>query len=1028
MTRATLIALLVLARLAPAAPLVLENTLLSVQVGGGGNPSGFAITPKSAGSQGVANGVLMPGEEAVGSPVAGKAVDSRFGQGTRATVTFKSGAKADIEVFPALPFALIRPHVANESGAEMDIASKVVASWEYSGVKPAGQLRVMGTGGLAAPDKNPGSYLFLACADPESRTGQVSGWATQQRGSGIVFSGIKDKVVTHKAELQFGHLILAPGQSAALDTFAIGLFPDARIGLEDFASIVARMHDIKLRPKQAVYCTWYAEGKGHGQAGTAATTVELSKFIKEQNLKEFGLEVIQIDDRWQDGPNIQGPATEFSRVKPDGPYKDGIKPVATQVKSDGLDFGIWWLPFGRNHMQPEFKDKQDWFVKKSDGTPLRQQSFGGTCLDSTHPEVQAHLKSLARTMKDWNVDYFKMDGLSVGAGVDHVYINDGYKDDKLSACKPLHDRSKTNIEALRMGLKMIREGAGDKVFFSGCCAVQNMRIYAGTIGLVDSMRIGPDFNHDGQGIRSGPLRGSWVYFLNGKVWWNDPDPTKVRASNASSEGDSSMNGAVTVEQARMTSSWVSLTNQFYLISDWLPDLPAERLDILKRTMAAHHATTRPVDYFDNNLANTWMVSDTKNGMDRHVLGLFNFYPTPLEVNHGAAKLGLDPAVTYHAYDYWADTLLPDVKGGVKETVAPMACRVIALRPVRNHPSVISTSRHVTQGMVDVVSEKWANNTLVVISKVIANDPYELRVRVPDGWAFDKAEGSIAQEATPGIMAVKVLATAGPGLVRVKLSPPASGEVAWAVKFKPVPKPKGVKVGELSAVQGMADDPVVLTWQGSTPFYQISRDGVVIADGHYGMRFEDAGAPAGKPVSYTVTAVGGPDTAKASAAVGITTKAMDPGPVPPLPQINLGTLTPLKVEVGYGALAVNKSAVSGPLLLSGKTYASGIGVHANAKVSYAKPAGAKSFVAVVGLNDKQRADPRASIRCSVVAEDAAGKATVIARTPVLSSGKIEQWHVNAAIPAAATRIQLVVDDNGDGINCDHADWADAGFRE
>ena len=111
-------------------------------------------------------------------------------------------------------------------------------------------------------------------------------------------------------------------------------------------------------------------------------------------------------------------------------------------------------------------------------------------------------------MRAWGVTYYKMDGLSIGAGVDHVYINDGYKDDHLSNCQPLHDRTKTNIEAMRLGLKTIRQGAGDDVFFSGCCASQNMRIYAGAIGLVDSMRVGPDFNHDGQGIRSGPLRGS----------------------------------------------------------------------------------------------------------------------------------------------------------------------------------------------------------------------------------------------------------------------------------------------------------------------------------------------------------------------------------------------------------------------------------------------------------------------------------------------------------------------------------------
>ena len=49
-------------------------------------------------------------------------------------------------------------------------------------------LGVSGTGGLLAPDKNPGSYLFLTCADPDTRRGIVAGWITEDRGSGVVVS------------------------------------------------------------------------------------------------------------------------------------------------------------------------------------------------------------------------------------------------------------------------------------------------------------------------------------------------------------------------------------------------------------------------------------------------------------------------------------------------------------------------------------------------------------------------------------------------------------------------------------------------------------------------------------------------------------------------------------------------------------------------------------------------------------------------------------------------------------------------
>lgn len=752
------------------APVTLENETFTATVDRSGDKAVFSMTDKSSGKVVVENGVLLPLDHLAGEAVAGKISDPVFGDGRRATFTFDSGSIA-VECFPKLPFLLVRTALKNSTDKDQDVERKNIADYTYAA--PAAGLKTAGTAGPTEPGKNPGSYLFLACADPATRHGVVSGWITQKRGSGTVFSTVENDKVKMTGMIQHGHLILKPGQSSVLDTFAIGYFPDARVGLETFSDTVVKTHDIKLHPKTAVYCTWYAEGAGHGMAGTPESTLELAKFIKDKNLREYGLGVIQLDDFWQDGPRLQGPSSEFGEVDPKGPYKDGITPVAEKVKATGLDFGLWWLPFGRNHTEPQWKNKPDWFVKKPDGTPLRQRSFGGTCLDSTNPEVRDYLTSLAKRIKDWDVDYFKMDGLSAGAGVDHCYINDGYKEDGMGKSLPLHDPSKTHIEMMRMGLEALRKGAGPDTFFSGCCAVQNMRIYAGSIGLVDSMRVGPDFNHDGEGIRSGVLRGSWVYFLNGKVWWNDPDPTKLRDNNESSDADNSARGAVSTEQARMTSSWVALTNQFYLLSDWLPNLPEERIDIMKRTMAAHHGTTRPVDFFDNKLPNTWHVEDAASGTRRDLIGVFNFYKDPLAVKHSLGHIGLAEGRTYHAFDFWANKRVADIKGEFTGQVPPNSCVVLSLREDDGKPCVISTSRHVTQGMVDLKKEVWKEDALGGISEVIGGDPYELRIIVPEGYKPGAVKISTAD----------VVSTAAEdGLLRVKFTPAKSGRVSWSVKF------------------------------------------------------------------------------------------------------------------------------------------------------------------------------------------------------------------------------------------------------
>jgi hypothetical protein len=986
---------------AQSATLRIENADLTTQYDDAAGV--FTVSEKATGRPFAIDGRI---EGVAKSAAVEESTDPVFGTGRRIVVRQAGGSVATLALYKDLPFLLVSKEQKNGGAAQLDVQNAVPATFTLDLGRPAAELKTMGTGGLLSADQNPGSYFFLAIADPATRNGVVTGWLTQNRGSGTVFSGIKDGKVELKMQLEHGHLLVQPGQSATLDTLAVGYFPDARLGLEQFADAVKRQYDIKLRPPVATYCSWYAEGPDHGGAGTEATTIDLSKFIARE-LKPFGLGVIQIDSGWQDGPPIGGFSTEFVRANPNGPYRDGFDTVNRQLTEDGITFGLWWLPFGRYHPAPEYKDRQHWFVKKPDGTPLRQHSFGGTCLDCTHPEVQEHLRTLSKTMREWGVTYYKMDGLSVGAGVDHVYINDGYKDDNLSSCLPLHDPSKSNIEAMRIGLITIREAAGDDVFFSGCCAVQNMRIFAGSIGLVDSMRVGPDFNHDGQGIRSGPLRGSRLYFMNGRIWWNDPDPSKVRTSNEGCVADPSINGAVTLDQARLTTSWVSLSGQFFLLSDWLPNLPQERLEVLRRTLAHHSATARPVDYFDHGLANTWLVTDDKSGVRRDVIGLFNFYGEPLKVDHTCDKLGLDPDQVYHAYDFWANTPLPDFKGEFGSTVAPNACRVIALRAALGHPVLLSTSRHVTQGIIDVIEEEWAGNTLSGASEVIANDPYELRIRVPAGWKLDKASAP---------------ATETPGLVRVALQSPVTAKVSWEVSFAQVPESGPATITGLEAKMKEAGDPVMLTWTGTAPFYEISRDGVAIAAGLHGFSYADESAPVGKTCSYTVKVLEG----DATATTIITTKVFDLGPVPPLPAVSLMTLKPASSRVGWGSMQIGKEVGGEPLKLDGKTYADGIGLHSEGEAVYACQPEWKRFVAVVGLDDSQRHDPRASIVCKVVAEDAAGKPAVLSGTPVLRTGKAMQWHFDVTLPADCAKLRLVVEDGGDGYFCDHADWVNAGF--
>jgi len=125
---------------------------------------------------------------------------------------------------------------------------------------------------------------------------------------------------------------------------------------------------------------------------------------------------------------------------------------------------------------------------------------------------------------------------------------------------------------------------------------------------------------------------------------------------------------------------------------------------------------------------------------------------------------------------------------------------------------------------------------------------------------------------------------------------------------------------------------------------------------------------------------------------------------------------------------NKSISGGPLLIDGKTYAKGIGAHAHAISVYPIPEKATRFVAVVGIDDSQKNDPRSSVVFQVCGDlkEMGEKPVLIAQSPVLSDRSLRSWAFDLELSTRFKDLRLIVTDAGDGIAADHADWVDAGF--
>ena len=101
-------------------------------------------------------------------------------------------------------------------------------------------------------------------------------------------------------------------------------------------------------------------------------------------------------------------------------------------------------------------------------------------------------------------------------------------------------------------------------------------------------------------------------------------------------------------------------------------------------------------------------------------------------------------------------------------------QVFAIREARDHPWVLSTTRHISQGGVCLLDEKWdkAANILSGKSAVIGGDPYVLSVHLPAGFKLKAAE----------ISGEKVESTSQGEIVSVRTVPSATKTVEWKRLF------------------------------------------------------------------------------------------------------------------------------------------------------------------------------------------------------------------------------------------------------
>jgi hypothetical protein len=142
------------------------------------------------------------------------------------------------------------------------------------------------------------------------------------------------------------------------------------------------------------------------------------------------------------------------------------------------------------------------------------------------------------------------------------------------------------------------------------------------------------------------------------------------------------------------------------------------------------------------------------------------------------RLGLDPAKTYVAFDFWKQRLAAEVRGELEVTVQPGSVTLLTLHERSGKPQFVSTDRHVSQGGLEIEDLSWdeRTRTLSGTSTGPLHSAHQVFVYVPDAldWTWDGSALFRDHDAYS-------LKLVDRHLIRVHVRLGASGKVRWEIE-------------------------------------------------------------------------------------------------------------------------------------------------------------------------------------------------------------------------------------------------------
>ena len=485
------------------------------------------------------------------------------------------------------------------------------------------------------------------------------------------------------------------------------------IGVKE--NIIATQYHIKFKKKKknatfstppVGWMTWYAVKFDASEE----TVLENARFQSE-HLKDFGANTIWVDWEWYHDAIPSDRTDGVNSLMPDPKkYPNGMKYLADKIRELGFAPSIW---IGYTHEPGPNK-----YTEKYPEMVLAEYHTwcGYYFYDYTNPHyLNEYLPEALGQVHDWGYDAVKFDVLPSSMGV-----NDMYHD-------RMYDPTQSTYEAYRNMLKKTREVLGKDMYMLSCSgATQPSVLWASDI--FDAARIGDDIFTWEENIKNlGRIQE--FYPLHNIQMHVDADNVVVREEFNN------------IEQAKSRVVSISLLGLPFTFGDDFKVLDEARVDLLKRSLPIidmHPMDLTPANFNkEDMLINLNIVKDYE---EYQVSGVFNMKET---ADKRVVKFDEDLHLAdgkYLVYDYFRNKFLGICENEIELDFVPYEVRVLALRPFKGVPQVVSTSRHITQGAAEIKDMTFDGNTIKITSDLVANDEYTVSVYIPDGYSVADQTG------------------------------------------------------------------------------------------------------------------------------------------------------------------------------------------------------------------------------------------------------------------------------------------------